>query len=102
MVRSSSYTYDRNGNTLRQKTSQSEMAFQYNSSDRIIKSTINPSPLMGEGQGEGEQNFYSYNDLGMRTRKITEAEERGYLYDQKAIIVEKAEGIGHKAHRAGC
>ena len=79
------YSYDQNGNTTQETNAAQITKFIYNSSDRLervelpdgkiaiytydpfgrrIKKQILPSPLAGEGQGEGVT-YYLYSDEGL-------------------------------------
>ncbi|MFH0925445.1 MAG: RHS repeat-associated core domain-containing protein [bacterium] len=82
------YRYDNNGNTIIQTNKQAQFSFfsssSYNSNNRPIKTTSSV-------QSSIDKNviFYTYNHIGMRSKKISVEDTKSYVYDYKTVVVEK-------------
>ncbi|MFH0925382.1 MAG: RHS repeat-associated core domain-containing protein [bacterium] len=82
MISNQRYHYDQNGNTVCQQDNKASMRFAYNSSNQLINTK-------NDDQRATNISFYSYNHEGMRIKKIIGGKIKGYIYDQRVVMVEK-------------
>jgi len=92
-IKTISFTYDNNGNTLTKNDSEKpkeNLTFTYNTRDQLVQLTRGPPDdytILGQ---------YDYNASGMRVRhKDSSRGDINYYYDDSAIIEEKDESTGH-------
>jgi YD repeat-containing protein len=84
----SGFTYDRNGNTLKQKKGSDVIDFTYDNRDQIISN----EDLSGLGAGFAYSSTSSYNPEGLRIEKtVTQAgntDTTRYFYEYSHVVLE--------------